>query len=401
MDFWFFACSADNDASTAPPSFICRSITVHVISCLIVIMVTGWILWKYYVHRRLMKSVQEILQQRKLKSQEVISKLKLPTNIPHEQILSMNIHELQSAMNQNDFTSYELVSLYISRCLKFGPQFNAITQEFYGEALRKAELSDERRASGKLCRPLEGIPFSVKDCFDQKGAESFCGLASLIGKISQHDCPLITVLRNAGAIPFVRSNVPPILMAWETSNNAYGSSLNPWNTSKITGGSSGGEAVLISSRCSPIGMGTDIGGSLRIPAACCGIYSLKPTTCRLSTKLAACQEVPGQNAILSSPGPMGRCVSDLDLFMRVWLQSRHPLALDESFDHDEAMTITTTASSSSSSPSHSLLNRRGLSDLWSYDPYTPPTVWRNPLTGQSPPFPFYLNAMRNLSCYFR
>ncbi len=110
-------------------------------------------------------------------------------------------------------------------------------------------------------------------------------------------------------------------MAWETSNNVFGTTCNPWNRKRVTGGSSGGEAALLASRCSPLGLGTDIGGSLRIPAACCGVYSLKPTTRRVSTAGLACQEVPGQTAILSSPGPMGRCVADLELVMRAWLES--------------------------------------------------------------------------------
>ena len=150
-----------------------------------------------------------------------------------------------------------------------------------------------------------------------------------------------------GAIPFVRSNVPPILMAWETDNHAYGSTLNPWNKDRVAGGSSGGEAVLISSRSSPLGIGTDIGGSVRIPASICGIYSLKPTTGRCSTQDVGCQEVPGQMAILSSPGPMGRSVADLELVMKVW--GSIPTASSEAEE---------------------------MGRMWEIDPYTPPSPWR-------------------------
>jgi Asp-tRNA(Asn)/Glu-tRNA(Gln) amidotransferase A subunit family amidase len=366
-----------------------------------------------------MKKTKDIILQRKNRLINLETKLNLPDHHHHDKILSMSLIELQNAMNHQEFTSYQLVSLYISRCLNFGQQLNAITQEFYLEALESAKKSDQRRAiflsrqreemddtttaheasprvegvetteiptdidmieqeeegrrrKGRetkkflvnATRLLEGIPFSVKDCYDQIGADNFCGLASRIGQVSQHDCPLILLLKQAGAIPFIRSNVPPILMAWETANYSYGSTNNPWNINKITGGSSGGEAALISSRCSPIGLGTDIGGSLRIPAACCGIYSLKPTTRRLSTQQLSCQEVPGQISILSSPGPMGRCVSDLDLIMRVWLQPRASV-------EGEAVAGESTS-----------LNHRELPSLWYHDPYTPPTIWRNPLPGE-------------------
>jgi Asp-tRNA(Asn)/Glu-tRNA(Gln) amidotransferase A subunit family amidase len=170
----------------------------------------------------------------------------------------------------------------------------------------------------------------------------------------------------SGAIPFVRSNVPPILMAWETANSVFGQTSNPWNKTRVSGGSSGGEAALISSRCSPLGIGTDIGGSLRIPAACCGIYSLKPTTRRVTTLGLSCQEVPGQNTILSSPGPMGRTVNDLDLIMRAWLGCQ-PQPQEDCGDVNEADSETLSS------------NRLG-SPLWVCDPYTPPVPWRGILT---------------------
>jgi Asp-tRNA(Asn)/Glu-tRNA(Gln) amidotransferase A subunit family amidase len=344
------------------------------VSLLLLVLLSLWILWKYFLHSKLIKSVHQIISQRNESLTEIENKLSLPETKDREKILAMNLIDLKEAMDRQEFTSYQLVSLYISRCLHVGQQLNAITQNCYLEALNAAIESDQRRVSGKPSRLMEGIPFSVKDCYDQIGTDNTCGLATRVGKVLQHDCPLIHLLKQAGGIPFVRSNVPPILMAWETANSSYGPSLNPWNTMKVTGGSSGGEAALISSRCSPIGLGTDIGGSLRIPAACCGIYSLKPTTRRLSTKQLSCQEVPGQISILSSPGPMGRCVSDLDLLMRIWLQSRTSVSAQ-----DEENTPSGTEPINTRTPS--VLNHRGLSNLWYLDPYTPPTIWRNPPPG--------------------
>lgn len=342
--------------------------------------------FNFYIKRnKLNNKIKIIIKKRKqITLENIQNKLKLP-NYNNEKILNMNINELKYLMNNNQLNSIELISLYIQRCITIGNDLNAITQDLYLEALEMAKLSDERRLAGKPIRLLEGIPFSVKDCFDQKGMDSTCGLASRVGQASQRDCPIIQMLKNEGyyyyeynlitylfnylliymligGIPIVRSNVPPILMAWETSNNVFGTTLNPWNPLKITGGSSGGEAALISSRCSPIGIGTDIGGSLRIPAACCGIYSFKPTTKRLTTKYVSCQEVPGQTAIYSSPGPMGRYVDDLELLMKIWLQPKHQIKNEENNDNSL------------------ILNRENLSNMWYYDPYTPPVPWRNTLS---------------------
>jgi Asp-tRNA(Asn)/Glu-tRNA(Gln) amidotransferase A subunit family amidase len=139
---------------------------------------------------------------------------------------------------------------------------------------------------------------------------------------SVEDSILVSLLKSAGAIPFCRSNVPQCLMLPESDNAIWGTSANPWHRGRTPGGSSGGEAALVAARASPLGIGTDIGGSIRIPAHCCGVYGFKPTPARISSRGIAVPRpggVSGQIAVKSVAGPIARCVSDIALVMRAWL----------------------------------------------------------------------------------
>ena len=141
---------------------------------------------------------------------------------------------------------------------------NCVTEQFFDEAMEAAKEADERwdaaRSRGENVPLLLGIPFSVKDQFHQRGADSTCGLAAKCEQPQATDGLLVELLRDAGAIPFVRSNVPQCLMLPESKNNIWGSSSNPHDVTRTPGGSSGGEGGLIGSMSSPIGVGTDIGG---------------------------------------------------------------------------------------------------------------------------------------------
>lgn len=254
--------------------YLSTAVTLLVASLLVIAFAS------YYRHKKVMAKA---LSKAELRWKSSDMKLEDMSTEETDEILDKTATQLLEALKRGDLSSVKIVSVYIKRCIEHGRLHNAITEEFFDEALRAAAESDLRRSMGTEPRLLEGIPISVKDCFDQVGADSTCGLASHVNNPKGKDCPALHMLRQAGAIPLVRSNVPPILMAWETSNNVFGSTKNPWNVSRIVGGSSGGEGALIASRSSVLGIGTDIGGSLRIPASCCGLYSLKPTTRRVTT----------------------------------------------------------------------------------------------------------------------
>lgn len=257
-----------------------------------------------------------------------------------DSILSASVVELQDLISSGRCTAVQILSVYAARAHSVGWALGGVTDEVYDEALRAAAESDGRRARGEPARLLEGIPVSVKEHIHQKGTRLTCGLTCRAGNPpSTEDALVVAGLRAVGAVPFVRSNVPQLLMLPESTNRVYGTALNPWDASRTSGGSSGGEGTLIASRASVCGVGTDIGGSVRIPASFCGIAAFKPTPGRVSGRGIVAPrlgDLDGQNTVLPTAGPMGRCTDDLALMMRAWLRdglfSRDPSIPRQPFD---------------------------------------------------------------------
>ncbi|MBW04507.1 Fatty-acid amide hydrolase 1, partial [Eschrichtius robustus] len=165
---------------------------------------------------------------------------------------------------------------------------------------------------------LYGIPVSLKECFSYKGQDSTLGLSLNEGAPAECDSVVVQVLKRQGALPFVYTNVPQSMFSYDCGNPLFGQTVNPWKSSKSPGGSSGGEGALIAAGGSPLGLGTDIGGSIRFPSAFCGICGLKPTGNRISKSgLKGC--VYGQVAVQLSVGPMARDVESLALCLRALL----------------------------------------------------------------------------------
>ncbi|EGR33635.1 hypothetical protein IMG5_047440 [Ichthyophthirius multifiliis] len=230
-------------------------------------------------------------------------------------------------LNQKEVYSVDLVNIFTQRCQKIGLELNMITELTYKEAIKQAQECDEiRKKNPEKCTGiLFGIPISIKDIFLQKDYVSYIGLASKINtKPSEIDGFNIYLLKQQGAIPFVRSNVPQCALTIESINHIFGRTLNPWDQSKAAGGSSGGEGALVSSRCSPLGFGSDLSGSIRIPAAFCGVYGFKPTAQRGITN-GHCYYTEVFNGLLSlqvSCGPIGKSVEDLTLFFRCFCDKK-------------------------------------------------------------------------------
>jgi amidase len=193
---------------------------------------------------------------------------------------------------------------------------NCLTEIYFDSALVRAkELDDYFAKEGKVVGPLHGLPISFKDQFNLKGVDTSVGYISWCKKAASEDSTLVELLMKAGAIPFVKSNVPATLMMGESVNNVFGRTLNPRNRGLTTGGSSGGESALVSFRGSFIGIGTDIGGSIRHPCSFTGLYGLRPSHGRVSYQKVA-NTYLGQEAVRSCAGPMVRSVSDIRLFMK-------------------------------------------------------------------------------------
>ena len=223
---------------------------------------------------------------------------------------------LQEKIVNNEISCVDLLILCSKRSNTIGKQLNAITEEPYDDALQLAQALELRRNSTNnnqlIPRKEEillGIPISIKDGFQQAGYDCTMGTAARCFQPYSEDGLLVKALKHAGALPFVRSNIPQLLMMPESENAIWGICANPWDITRTSGGSSGGEASLISARCSVCGLGSDIGGSIRIPAHYTGICGFKPTPPRMSLRG---QSVPrkndrnGQIVIRSTSGPMAR-----------------------------------------------------------------------------------------------
>lgn len=183
----------------------------------------------------------------------------------------------------------------------------------FEEAYRRAEELDAiLRSTGRTVGPLHGLPVSLKDQFHVNGLESSCGFVSWLGKKKGEEDEgfLVRMLRQAGAVIFAKTNVPMSLLIGETTNNIVGSTLNPFNRNLSAGGASGGEGALLALRGSPIGWGTDIAGSIRIPSAFNNLYGLRPSSGRISGKGTA-DSLPGLPVTRSVTGPMSASLTSL------------------------------------------------------------------------------------------
>ncbi len=212
-----------------------------------------------------------------------------------EAIISRDLTALVHALNRKEVTSTQLVAIYGLRAATIGKRLHCITEDNFDFALRKAKECDEVRAktnknnwtmddeddAEKYLPPLFGVPISIKDNIEMEGTRSTNGLTINATKIIKEDSNIVTCIKNSGMIPFVKSNVPQLCLSFDTNNYLWGRCLNPWNEKKSAGGSSGGEGALVAARLSPIGVGNDILGSVRLPAGFNGVVGLLSSTGRL------------------------------------------------------------------------------------------------------------------------
>lgn len=210
-----------------------------------------------------------------------------------------------------EVSSRELVQSHLDQIAKVNPAIHAAVDVMADQAVQAAEEADRRRHSGERRSPFDGVPFSIKDSIAVKGAVVTAGTLGWRDAVPcRKDATLVSLLRAAGAIPLARTNLPDLLFSFESDNLVHGRTSNPYDLSRTAGGSSGGEAALIAACGSPFGLGSDAAGSVRVPAHCCGIASLKPT----SGRLPRTGHVPAAAGWVESVwqmGPMARRVDDL------------------------------------------------------------------------------------------
>ncbi|XP_005072131.1 fatty-acid amide hydrolase 1 [Mesocricetus auratus] len=231
-------------------------------------------------------------------------------DLDSEALLALPLPQLVQKLGSGELSPEAVLFTYLGKAWEVNKGTNCVT----------SYLTDCETQLAQAPRQglLYGIPVSLKECFSYKGQDSTLGLSLNEGAPSECDSVVVQVLKLQGAVPFVHTNVPQSMLSFDCSNPLFGQTLNPWKSSKSPGGSSGGEGALIGSGGSPLGLGTDIGGSIRFPSAFCGICGLKPTGSRLSKSgLKGC--VYGQTAVQLSVGPMARDVESLALCLRALL----------------------------------------------------------------------------------
>jgi len=191
--------------------------------------------------------------------------------------------------------------------------------------LKRAEELDAHLAANKPpLGPLHGVPVSLKDTFKVRGYDASIGLAALCFKPSTQNSTLVDILLQSGAVLYCKTNIPQTLMALDSHNNIFGRTLNAFNTAVTPGGSSGGEGALLGMRGSVLGVGTDVGGSIRIPAMCNGTFGIKPSWERVPYAGQEGGMLPGTTkvGIPASAGPLAHSVRDLELFFRAVSEQR-------------------------------------------------------------------------------
>src|SRR5438067_6980524 len=234
------------------------------------------------------------------------------------EIWRLTATELAQRIARRELSSAEVIDAHLARIDAVNPALNAVVRVLADEARAAAVLTDQRLASGETVGPLHGVPFTVKENIDMAGLPTTWGVPALANALVPADAPVVERMRAAGAIPIARTNLPDMALRVHTMSSLHGLTRNPWHPGRTAGGSSGGEAAALASGMSPIGLGNDIGGSLRNPANACGIASIRPSQGRVPHA----QVVPAADEMLSMQwmmvqGPMARTVGDVRLALRV------------------------------------------------------------------------------------
>ena len=245
------------------------------------------------------------------------------------EITGSTASEVVAKVATGEWTAVEVTKALCKRAAVAQQLVNCLTEILFDQAIARAEeLDDYFRREGKTVGPLHGLPISLKDQFNIKGLDSTIGYVSYVGKPAPSNSTLTDLLLNAGAILYTKTNVPATLMMGESVNNVFGRTCHPYNRELTSGGSSGGESALLCFRGSLLGVGTDIGGSIRHPASYTGLYALRPSQGRVSYQNAV-NTYLGQEAVQSAAGPMCHSPADIKLFMKA-LADQKPWLKDAS-----------------------------------------------------------------------
>jgi len=224
-----------------------------------------------------------------------------------------------AAIRSRKVSSVELTQALLARIDRFNPRLNAIVTLTPDKALERARAADAALAKGQLWGAFHGVPCTIKDSFEVEGIRTTCGAKELADYVPKQDAVCVARYRRAGAIILGKTNVPIYAGDWQSFNEVFGTTNNPWDLARTPGGSSGGEAAAIAAGLSYFGVGSDIGGSLRVPSHFCGIYAHKPSVDLVPTR-GHIPPPPGVRDIplhLPVAGPLARDSRDLRALLQV------------------------------------------------------------------------------------
>jgi amidase len=225
--------------------------------------------------------------------------------------------DLLGALRARRVSSRELFDLHVDRIARFNGKLNAIVETDFERARRAADAADARRARGEDA-PLLGLPMTLKESINVRGLRTTAGMPFWKDFVSQHDAPVTVRVQDAGAVVMGKTNVPQMLADWQSNNPLYGRTNNPWDLARTPGGSTGGGAAALAAGLTPLEFGSDIGGSIRVPAAFCGVYGHRPSeTAMPRSGQLPFPPMPNAAAVMGVQGPLARSAEDLELALDV------------------------------------------------------------------------------------
>ena len=230
----------------------------------------------------------------------------------------LDASDIATRVAAGELSAVEVTKQSLQRMQDVNPAINAVVQPLPEEALAAAQAVDERIAAGEAAGVLAGVPVTIKVNIDQQGCLNTNGIRIQQDHIAGQDSPVVTNLRNAGAIIVGRTNTPAFSMRWFTRNSLHGHTLNPRNTSLTPGGSSGGAASAVAAGICAIGHGTDIAGSIRYPAYACGLHGLRPSLGRVPAVNLSLPDRHIGAQLTAVSGPIARSISDVRLGLKPW-----------------------------------------------------------------------------------
>jgi amidase len=226
---------------------------------------------------------------------------------------------LARKIRRQDISARELLECYLQRVEHYNPKLNAIIFRQDAKARQRADAADAALARGEVWGPLHGVPMTIKESFDWVGSPSTLGNPRYQHNYPQRDAVAVERLQTAGAIVFGKTNVPLMLADWQSFNDVYGTTNNPWDLTRVPGGSSGGAAAALAAGLTGLELGGDFGGSIRNPAHYCGVFGHKPTYGIVPRQGSGRPGVYAPADMLVS-GPLARSANDLAVALeRCWL----------------------------------------------------------------------------------